>query len=305
MSRWGTGRPTTARLRGELGRAARVVVVQAAPYEANEPEAPRLELTGAGIAELAGLLAIVDGGTGDVCRCAGWPTILLYGADGVRFATWTLHHGTDIRAVGDCDAQLLGGAALDDWLAERGLTGPREARAELAAEEARQERRRRRWLAAAPPELAAAAAEVARTPGDEYQAWSERQRHARIGLAGMARWHWPDRAERIRALLAWLALGAREEGGGLTWYDLALQGQLLAEEPESVLAALTARPCTPAHLDGAAQLFAAPEWTGARGRGLPEPLRSVLLAHIEAHGTGPMRIRAGRGYYGGGGGGSA
>ncbi|MFF4345620.1 hypothetical protein ACFY00_37655 [Kitasatospora sp. NPDC001540] len=297
-----TGRPSTAWLREELARAARVVVVEAAPREVDRPGAARLELTGDGIAELAALLAIVDGGTGDVCRCPGGPTILLHGADGVRFATWSLHHGTDLRGVGDCDAQLLHGAALDDWLAERGLTGPREVREESAAEDARQERRRQRWLAAAPPELAAAAAEVARD-SDDLVAWSEQQRHARAGFAGLVRRHWPDRDERIRALLAWLALAAREESGGSKWYDIALREQLLAEEPESVLAALTVRPPEPAHLDGAAQLFCAARWVDSQGMGLPEPLRSILLAHIEACGTGPMRTRAGWGYYGGGEGG--
>jgi len=296
----GTGRPSTARLRKELRRAARVVVVEAAPCEVDRPGAARLELTGAGIAELADLLAVVDGGTGDVCRCPGWPTILLHGADGARFAEWSLHHGTDIRGIGDCDARLLHGAALDDWLAGHGLTGPREARERQAAEEALREGRRQRWLAAAPPELAAAAAEVARDSDDDLVAWSERQRRARTGFAGLARRHWPDRDERIRALLAWLALAGREETGGLRWYDLALQEQLLSEEPESVIAALTVRPPEPAHLDGAAELFCALEWVDARGKGLPEPLRSTLLAHIEACGTDPMRTRAGWGYYGGG-----
>ncbi|MFJ1754656.1 hypothetical protein [Kitasatospora sp. NPDC088134] len=286
-------------MRQELGRAARVVVVAAVPSGADDPGADRLELTGDGIVELAGLLAVVDGGTGDSCRCPGWPTVLLYGADGGEFARWTLHHGSALGGAGDCDAELLDGAALDAWLAARGLTGPQRVREELAAEQARGELRRRRWLAAAPPELAAAAAEVARESEDDLSAWSEQQRQARIGLAGLARWHWPDRDERIRALLAWYGLAAREETGGQRWYDLAIGEQLLAEEPESVLAALTVRPPGPEHLDGAAELFCTLPWTRAQGKGLPEPLRSALLGHVEACGTGPMRTRAAWGYYGG------
>ncbi|MFJ5234839.1 hypothetical protein ACIQBJ_33750 [Kitasatospora sp. NPDC088391] len=273
--------------------------MEAPPSGVDDPGAARLELTGDGIAELAGLLAVVDGGTGDICRCPGWPTVLLYGADGGRFAQWTLHHGSALGGAGDCDAELLDGAALDGWLAERGLTGPREVREELAAEEARGELRRRRWLAAAPPELAAAAAEVARDSAGDLSEWSERQRHARSVLAGLARRHWPDRGERIRALLAWYGLAAREETDGKRWYDVAIGEQLLAEGPESVLAALTGRPPGPEHLDGAAELFCTLPWTASQGKGLSEPLRSALLGHIEACGTGPMRTRAGWGYYGG------
>ncbi|MFB7383254.1 hypothetical protein ACFC6U_33745 [Kitasatospora purpeofusca] len=68
---------------------------------------------------------------------------------------------------------------------------------------------------------------------------------------------------------------------------MAVQQQFRAEDPDLVLAALATRPPSPAHLDGAAQLFASIEWTGAHGKQLPEPLRSVLIGHIEADGTAP------------------
>ncbi|MFJ3965661.1 winged helix-turn-helix domain-containing protein [Streptomyces sp. NPDC090036] len=54
------------------------------------------------------------------------------------------NHQTGIRGLGDCDADLRDGPALTEWLAEHGLTGSREAQAELAAEEAVAERRRAR-----------------------------------------------------------------------------------------------------------------------------------------------------------------
>lgn len=93
-------------------------------------------------------------------------------------------------------------------------------------------------------------------------------------------------------------MAARESIGGLKWYDSAVQRQLLAEDPDHILAALTVRQPNPAQLDGAAQLFASFEWTGAYGRQLPEPLRSMLIEHIRTHGTEPMKFRMRHGYHG-------
>ncbi|AUY53675.1 hypothetical protein [Streptomyces sp. CB01881] len=117
-------------------------------------------------------------------------------------------------------------------------------------------------------------------------------------LAALTRLRHPEATERIRALLAWAGVPAREATGGLKWYDLAVQRQLLAEGPDLVLTALVARPPSPAQLDGAAGLFSSTEWTEAHGRQLPEPLRSTLIGHIEADGTEPMRFRLRHGYYG-------
>ncbi|MFG2004014.1 hypothetical protein ACGFNU_33140 [Spirillospora sp. NPDC048911] len=65
----------------------------------------------------------MDGGTGDRCRCPGWPTILIHDAHDQLIDRWTLHHQESIRSLGDCDADLRDGPALTAWLAERGLTG--------------------------------------------------------------------------------------------------------------------------------------------------------------------------------------
>lgn len=124
------GPPTTARLRAVLNRAARVVIVegQVPSDEDDSTGAPRIDVTGADLADLAELLAIVDGGTGDRCRCNGWPTIMVHDAYGELIARWTLHHQTGIRGLGDGDADLRDGPALTAWLAEHGLTGSRRLR---------------------------------------------------------------------------------------------------------------------------------------------------------------------------------
>ncbi|MER6350074.1 hypothetical protein ACWC10_35790 [Streptomyces sp. NPDC001595] len=294
----GEGPPTTARLRAVLDRAARVVIVEAAPGEADSADLPRLTVTGAGIGDLARHLAVVDGGTGDSCRCAGWPTITVYDAQDTRLARWTLHHQSGLRGLGDSDADLRDGPALTAWLAERGLTRSRRVREELAEEEARSEQRRTRWIRAAPDGLGRAAADVARPPAHDPGSWSGELRRAEERLAAAARREYPDSGERIRLLLAWAGTSTRSSSGGSMWYDAAVLRLLLAEDPALLLAACAAAPLSPAELDGAAVLFATVEWTTARGRQLPEPLRSWLIEHIEADGTDPMRFRMRHGYYG-------
>ena len=77
---------------------------------------------------------------------------------------------------------------------------------------------------------------------------------------------------------------------------MAVEQLLLAEDPDLVIAALATGTPSPGQLDGAAQLFSSFEWTTAHGRDLAEPLRSMLIAHIQADGTDPMRFRMRHGY---------
>ncbi|MFF3691416.1 hypothetical protein [Streptomyces sp. NPDC002187] len=293
------GPPTTARLRDVLNRAARVVVVEGSPDEADSADLARIVVTGAEIADLAQQLAIVDGGNGDRCLCHGWPTIMVHDSKGELIACWTLHHQSGLRGVGDCDADLRDGPALTEWLAERGLTQSRKVQEELAVQEAEAERRRMRWVHAAPAGLADAAADVAHPPGRDHEAWSRRLQDAEDRLAALTQHRYPDGIERIRALLAWAGIPARESTGGLKWHDMTVQRQLLAEAPDLILATFAARPLSPVQLDGAAELFGSFEWTRAHGRQLPEPLKSMLIGHIQADGTDAMRFRMRHGYYGG------
>lgn len=292
------GAPTTARLREVLDRSVRVVIVEAPPHEADRTDAPRIVVTGAEIADLARFLAIVDGGNGDRCRCYGWPTITAYGANGEPTARWTLHHQSGVRGIGDCDADLRDGPALTAWLAERGLTRSREVQAELAVMDAEEERRRMRWVRAAPAGLTDAAMEMARPPGRDEEAWSNHVDEAEGRIGALARHLHTDGTERVRALLAWAGIPSRETTSGLMWYDMAVQRLLLAEAPELLLAAFAAGAPSAAQLDGAAALFSSLEWTKAHGRQLPEPVKSMLIAHIRESGTDPMRFRMQHGYYG-------
>src|SRR5262249_8629632 len=80
--------------------------------------------------------------------------------------------------------------------------------------------------------------------------------------------------------------------GGVPWYELAPQRLLLAESPETIFDALTSAELSSVQLDGAEELFTGFEWTAE----IPEPLRSVLIDHVTATGTEPMKFRMRHGY---------
>jgi hypothetical protein len=229
-------------------------------------------VTGDGIAGLARVLAVVDGGTGGRCRCPGWPTIVVSDADGRELARWTVHHQRSLGGLGDSDAELRDGAALTEWLVAHGLTGSRDAQLGLAREEAAFEARRVRWVAAAPAGLGSLAAAVTRREEDAEQR-----------LADMVVRRLPGLTEQIRTLTAWAGVPAREHG--LYCYESAPRGLLLTEPTEAILDALMVAPLSPVQLDGAADLFTCLEWTRPLRAEIPEPLRSQLIAHGTATGN--------------------
>lgn len=276
--------PSTALLERILAQAAEVEIIEAPPGGTDDDDAARITVSGPEIAELARLLEIVDGGTGDRCRCLGWPTILVHDGRGHEIAQWTLHHQTGIRGLGNCDAELRDAPALTDWLAEHGLTGSREVQHMLARQRGEAEQRRAAWVSAAPPALAEAA-----------ESASNREEDGESRLAALVARRYPDPLERIRTLLAWAGFPARH-GGGTPWHELAPQRMLLGEPAESIYQALSTMTPTPAQLDGASELFTCLEWTATPRADLPGQIAARLIAHVEATGTEPMKFRMRHGY---------
>jgi hypothetical protein len=276
--------PTTARLRELLANAASVLIVESSPDELDRVDAMRVVVTGDEIDGLAQVLSVVDGGTGDRCRCLGWPTIVVSGADGRELARWTVHHQRFLGGLGDSDAELRNGPALTEWLAKRGLVGSQEAQLMAAREEAEFEGRRVRWVGAAPAGLASLAQAVTHQEED-----AERQ------LADLLSLRIPDLVERVRTLATWAGVPARENNGTF-WFESLPQRLLLAQSTEAIFDALLMAPLSPTQLDGAAELFTCLEWVRPMRAEVPEPLRSQLIAHVTATGTEPMRFRMRHGY---------
>ncbi|MEV0562178.1 hypothetical protein [Dactylosporangium sp. NPDC050588] len=278
--------PSTARLRGILANAARVRIVDARPDEVDHADAARIVVTGGDIAGLARVLSVVDGGVRDSehCWCGDRPTMVVTGADGRDLARWTVHGQTQLSGLGDRAAELRDAPALIAWLAEHGLTGPRDAQLRAAREAADAEARRVRWVAAAPLGLQYFA-----------EAVTLREHHAEERLAGMLARRIPDLTDRIRALVTWAGVPAREDFGTF-WHELVPQRFLLAEPTGAIFDALAAAPLSAGQLDGAAELFTCLEWTRPLRAGIPAPLRAQLIAHVTATGTEPMLFRMRHGY---------
>ncbi|WP_326558518.1 hypothetical protein [Micromonospora sp. NBC_01796] len=281
--------PTTALLERVLAEAAEVLIIESSPDELRRTDAARIVVSGSEIADLARLLAIVDGGTGDHCRCRGWPTILVSDPSGRELARWTLHHQTGLRGLGNCDAELRDGPGLTDWLADHGLRRSREVQQLLARRAADDEERRTAWVHAAPQPLAEAA-----------EAVSLREAGAEERLADLAARVYPDAGERIRNLVAWAGFPPRRTSAdgtnGTPWYELTPQRILLAEPTEAIFDGLTSATLNPNQLDGAAELFTSLEWTSPQRADIPEALRSLLVEHVAATGTDPMKFRMRHGY---------
>ncbi len=140
--------PFNTAVRRILAGAAEVHVIDQLSV-LNDPDAPRITVTGPEIAELTRLLAV---GGMSTTRYMGWgqPTVLVLGPGGEELARWDLHGQERLRGPENHEAWLLDGPALTTWLADRGLTGPREEQEEAARDEILREERRVQWVRAAP-----------------------------------------------------------------------------------------------------------------------------------------------------------
>lgn len=208
----------------------------------------------AGIAALGAVLAIrEDPETFGHCMCMGGPAIEVWDGDRVR-AQITLHHGRSIRWDAWCwDAVLVDGDALCDWLAARGVTGPKEEVAMLERIDADSHAQWERWLAAMPPCLTplweAAVEDEDNGAGDAYAA-----------LAPALRAAFPEAHARIVALLRWFGAGAGA-WSGFPSYESIAESLLLEHGTDELVAAAEASLTDAAALEGAARhhLADAPE----------------------------------------------
>jgi hypothetical protein len=109
-------------------------------------------------------------------------------------------------------------------------------------------------------------------------------------VRALAEWLAERGLSRLRRV--WLVLArARADDGRRRAARVAAAPPAPVYAAESIYAELAATPPTPAHLDGAAELFTCFEWAGSARAAIPGGLRSQLIAHVEATGTEPMKFR--------------
>ncbi len=214
------------------------------------------------------------------CMCLGDLAIEFYGRQRPA-ATIGLHHGVSIRwDAWKHDAQLRDGAKILNWLAERGVTGPRE---EMEADRRRAEETMKAidaWREATPPCLIPLWDVMMGAPLD-------------IGpLQRALEDEYPDAHARILELFRWFGSG---EG---RWNEYpsyeGVPEKLLWEYPTAVLVgALTKNLATLEQAEGAARYFGG--WRFRKERCefylIPAGLKQQLLEHTLEH-SDPGNARA-------------
>ena len=266
--------PTQASLDAKLDAATRVRVIEGGMSQ-GKLLGKQVWLDTSAAQDLAtvrrGLRIIEDPETFGHCMCLGDFVIELY-AERKRLAALGWHHGRSIRwEAWKHDALLADGHVILDWLAGRGVSGPRDAYEAAERDAQRSRTAAERWWAAMPPCLAPFLAEMAdATASTPAGAWL-----AALEVA------YPDAEERALAVLAWFGQGMGP-WNGYPSYEGAAEALLLAMPTEVLVTALEGEQVNEVHLEGAARYFAGWYFGQRRGdeRGLiPAALKKRLLAH--------------------------
>lgn len=285
--------PTQAALTTLLGRIARVRVVTPMEHdllsEVQDPDA---------ITEFRRVLAIDETRAMGHCMCIGDPHLELFepGASAPA-ATIGVHHGFAIRwDVWKDDAHLADGMALLRWLAAHGAPQALQQAEEDERRANEEQRAWESWRAACPASLrpmldemlgaedgpngwavfGGAGAAVDKPP----PAWFAR---AEVALTAEI----PETTSRVLALFGWFGQGGR--WSGYSPYELLPQEFLSRVPTESLIAALLARPLTPAQLSGAARHFCCVRSPDCH---LPDSLRETFLRRALATGDEDRVTRA-------------
>jgi len=216
------------------------------------------------------------------CMCLGQQVIECYGGQD-RLAAIALHHGRSIRwNAWKWDALLVNGQLLVEWLAGKGVAGPKREveAARLRAEE--QRRAMERWREAMPPCL------------QECFDAKPQAMSASEPMVALLEQAYPDAKERALAVLRWFGHG---EGpwSGFPGYERVAEDLLRRMPIDVLLAALDQHPLDEAQLEGAARLFASSTLGRTRAAELtllPDALKAKLLAHSMASSDADKRARA-------------
>jgi hypothetical protein len=236
------------------------------------------------IASLIQHITIDDRESGFHCRCCGNPTLEFY-RDREIVVSLGFHHGQSLRWPGgkwQGDASLTSESAefLNQWLAARGITGPkREYDFGKARRKNNYRELQQKWLQAMPASLKPfwplmEDANPFQPPANLTEMY--------YALA----LEYPDQGERLRVLLGWYGSG---EGPWSDFppYEDEAETLLLRFETRTILAAIQDRELNEQQTEGAARLFAGGTFSQRRPqdlRLLPAALKQRLLAHsLRAH----------------------
>ena len=238
-----------------------------------------LEVTDpAEVALLASLLQIRPGDPFR-CMCPGDQVLEFLGPCRRRTEV-TLHHGRSLRwDAWDTDVLLDDAKPLLDWLAERGVTAPRDEAERIAVEDRRTSEMWEAWKRAAPACLAPILDEVSALGGVPPDV----DEPAHLRAAEAIHDAFPEERAAILALLGWLGSGSGQ-WSSFPSYEAVPEWLLLRYSTEAIAAALEGGDLSPRQMDGAGRLLAS-YWFGRLRQGdavlISERVLERLLAHAE------------------------
>ena len=217
------------------------------------------------------------------CMCVG---TLVFDVEGPRPLVATLHHGESLRWGGaDGDLVLLDPDALMDWLSARGMGFVREVYEAIRRSTGEAEARARRWRAALPASMVPFFDESRIFAEDYDDYWSR--------LTAAIEAELPDLIERARVLLDLFGNEA-VSWSAIPGYELQAERLLLVFPLAVLLSAIGDAP-DERRREGAARLFSSVQFGRDRAADraeLPEPLRLLLLSHLEASPDQDKRLMA-------------
>lgn len=276
--------PTHEQLAGALREATRLrvseVVGGSLLLEVGDPDA---------VASIASLVRILPGEPFH-CMCPGDQTLEFLGP-GTRRTSITLHHGRSIRwdGVWDTDVLLDHPGPLLDWLADRGVSGPRDEADRLAVQEWNASRLWEVWKKASPPSLRQLLDGISVLGGVP----PDIDEPVHLRAADAIRVAYSDREQAILALLGWFGSG---EGpwSGFPSYETIAEWLLLRYPTTEIVSALAREDLSPSQLEGAGRLVAS-FWFARLRPGdaarIPAEVVDRLLSHVERSANPDNRAR--------------
>lgn len=240
------------------------------------------------IAQVVRGIQINPGDSGFHCMCCGNPTFEFYRGD-TLMVSLGFHHGLSLRwpdGKWEGDGLLSEASAkfLIKWLADHGVSGPKEEREEDLSRAKKSEADQKKWLRAMPESLKP----FWHNMGDPFKSNSNQK------MATALAQQYPDQKARILALLTWFGSG---EGpwSGFASYESVPEELLLLHKTEDILRAIRDVELTEQQTEGLARFLGG--WAFSKQRSddlllVPPELKARLLRHSLKAGDEDKRDRA-------------
>lgn len=267
--------PTNQHLQEALEGTTRIVVRAGGTcHRSQEREPVQAKVTAQKeIEELIAGLEVDEKDGGFHCMCCGNPTLEFYKGKNLK-AALGYHHARSFRwSEWDSDVMLTPRSqeAVLTWLDARGVTGPRkELEASLERKKV-EDQQRVKWVEAMPAAL--------RESWNFREAWYEEKSAAK--LHKVLESAVTNEVDRILVLLEWFGSGT---GSWIRspFYENVPKEMLFEYSSEQIVSACDGRELSERQKEGLSRFWTEIDFRARRSndlKGIPEPLKKVLLDH--------------------------